>query len=125
MEKTLWRLAVALAGCVPVLGGGAGVILGPRLLGDLAAGPALQSHFRYLSGLLLAMGVAFWAAIPRPERAATVVRVLTAVVVAGGLARLADIALTGRWPGPIGWALVMELMVTPALCLWRERFGRG
>jgi hypothetical protein len=63
-QLRLLQLAVALAGFVPVLAGGAGVLLGPAMVGGLLGEAAADSHFRYLSGLLLAIGLGFWSTIP-------------------------------------------------------------
>jgi len=112
---------------VPVFAGTAGLVLGPQMASaGLGADwdAALDSHFRYLSGLLLGIGLGFWSTIPAlPSRTARF-RLLTAIVVLGGLARLA--ALPGQgWPGgPMAAALVMELVVTPLLCLWQARVAR-
>lgn len=116
---------------MPVLAGGAGVLLGPLLVAGLPGDAAADSHFRYLSGLLLGIGLGFWSTIPALPRQTPRFRVLTAVVVLGGLARLLALPVQG-WPGaPMGAALVMELGVTPLLCLWQgrvaalHRTGRG
>ena len=117
-EKRLLQGAMALAACVPVGGGLAGLIQG------VAAGPAsLDSHYRYLSGLLLGIGLTFWSLIPRIESHGVLVRALTLIVVTGGLARLYALAMRGD-PGTMRLALVMELVVTPALCLWQMRVAR-
>jgi len=108
-------VAVALAGLVPV---GAGALGAVDRLG-LHAG----SHGRYLSGLLLGIGLAFWASIPTIERRGAAFRTLAFVVAVGGLARLAGTAETG-WPPSVVLPLVMELGVTPLLALWRERVQR-
>ncbi|MFC3002126.1 DUF4345 domain-containing protein [Falsiroseomonas tokyonensis] len=123
-------MAVGLGGCVPVFAGLAGVVLGPGMLGPgmLAGGaPGLDaagdSHFRYLSGLLLGIGLGFWSTIPALPRRGARFRLLTAIVVLGGLARLAALPLQG-WPGwPMVAALGMELVVTPLLCLFQARFA--
>ena len=52
------------------------------------------------------------------------VRILTFLVVVGGLARLISLARVGPPGGAMQWALVMELGVTPALCLWQWRLQR-
>ncbi|MBC7859636.1 MAG: DUF4345 family protein [Burkholderiaceae bacterium] len=123
MELRLAQAAVAFGGCVPVLAGGAGVLFGPGMVGadwDAAA----DSHFRYLSGLLLGIGLAFWSCIPRlPDQTARF-RLLTAIVVLGGAGRLLGLALLGSPGGPMAAALVMELLVTPLLCLWQMRIAR-
>jgi hypothetical protein len=114
-------LAVALGGCVPVAAGLAGVILGPAMLDGHPTDAAADSHFRYLSGLLLAIGLGFWSTIPALPRRTARFRLLTALVLTGGLARLAALPDQG-WPGlPMAAALVMELVVTPLLCLWQAR----
>jgi hypothetical protein len=132
MERRMLQMVIVLAATVPVFGGGAGVVLGARAFGD-GAGAGADSHIRYLSGLLLAIGLAFWSCVPTIERRGEIVRTLTFLVVVGGLARLAGVFVAGD-PGPIRWALGMELVVTPLLCLWQARvagtfrteaFGRG
>jgi hypothetical protein len=86
-----------------------------------AAPPPLDLHYRYLSGLLLGIGLAFWLMIPRIERHGPAVRLLTAIVFVGGLGRLLGGVLHGFPPGPMTWALAMELVVTPLICLWQWR----
>ncbi len=122
MERRLLQIAIALAACVPVFGGLEGAWRGARALGAWP-GAAADSHVRYLSGLLLAIGLAFWACIPSVEHRGGLIRALTAIVVVGGLGRLAGVFLAGD-PGPMRWALVMELAVAPALCLWQGRVAK-
>lgn len=118
------RLAVALCGIVPVAAGLFGVIRGSALVDGLRAGLDADSHFRYLSGLLLAIGLGFWSTIPEIERHTGRFRLLTALVLAGGLGRLTGVAMVGL-PGPaMCGALVMELAVTPLLCLWQSAIAR-
>ena len=120
VETRLLQVAVGLGGIVPFVAGGSGVVLGGAMTG--AHVPAdLDSHVRYLSGLLLAIGFGFWSTIPAIEARGPRFRLLTAIVVAGGLARLGGVVTRG-WPGaPMLFGLAMELGVTPALCLWQMR----
>ncbi len=117
-EKRLLQIVMAVACLVPIVGGGAGVLKGAGMLGG--TGVDLDSHFRYLSGLLLGIGLAFAAMIPQIERRTALVRLLTFVVVVGGLARAAEClhVIPSR---TLIAALVMELVVTPLLCLWQGR----
>jgi hypothetical protein len=118
-SKLLFQIAVAAGGLVPVSAGLAGMILGPAMADHDAAPLDLDSHFRYLSGLLFGIGLAFWSTIPAIETQAKIFRVLTAIVFIGGLARLYGVALHG-WPGgPMVFGLAMELVVTPLLCAWQ------
>jgi hypothetical protein len=110
-------VAIRLASVVPILAGSAGALAGAALLGE-AAGPATESHFRYLSGLLLGLGLlAVWCAADLPRRGVPFTA-LCAIVALGGLARLAGLALHGVPPLPHLLALGMELGVTPGLWLW-------
>ena len=123
MERRLLQLAVALGCVVPIFAGAVGVMHGPEMLHGVGDGaPAdLDSHFRYLSGLLLGIGLCFWSTVPSIEEKTTFFRFLTLVVVLGGLARLLGLWLTGVPSLTMMAALVMELVVTPALCLWQTR----
>ena len=113
------QLVIVLAGFVPVLAGiwGAGGALHPT-----GAGAASQA--RYLSGLLLGIGLCFWACAPTIERRGAEIRLLACVVVIGGLARLFGLIATGEAQTAVLLPLVMELGVTPLVALWRERVER-
>jgi hypothetical protein len=117
------QVAVGIAVLVPLIAGTAGVIQGPGMLGDGPA-PELDSHFRYLSGLLFGIGVAYAAAIPTIERQGGRFRLLTAIVFAGGLSRLYGVAATGQLTQVTAFALMMELVVTPALAICQYRLFR-
>ena len=123
----LLRIAIALGGVVPVSAGLAGMLLGPPMAGDslsgLAGALSLDSHFRYLSGLLLGVGLAFWSLIPRIATQGQAFRLLTAIVVTGGLGRLLGLVEHGEPSAPMLFGLGMELLVTPALCLWQMRLA--
>lgn len=90
--------------------------------GDMAGDlPALQSHFRYLSGLLLGLGIGFAASIPTIERRSELFAVLSGTVVVGGLARLSALLIYGMPSTPHVVALGMELVVVPLLFAWQRR----
>ncbi len=118
-ERRLLQLVIVFAGFVPVLAGLWGAAGGLHLA-DAAAG----SQGRYLSGLLIGIGLCFWACVPTIERRGSEVRMLTLIVVIGGLARLAGVLVTGKAPTGVLLPLVMELGVTPLVALWRERLER-
>jgi hypothetical protein len=125
MPERLWlQIGVALGGFVPVGAGLGGVLLGPTFTGPFAAPVPLDSHFRYLSGLLLAIGVAYWTTIPGIERQGQRFQLLTALVVVGGLGRVVSLIAEGPPNGPMFFGLAMELVITPALALWQARLAR-
>ena len=119
-EKKLLQQAVGLAAIVPIAAGLYGVLFGQALTNENVSISG-DSHFRYLSGLLLAIGLCFWSTIPGIEEKTDRFRLLTLLVVLGGLARLLGLALTGIPSLVMLGGLVMELVVTPVLCLWQTR----
>jgi len=112
------QIAVALLALVPIGAGLAGVLLGPSMVAATASVP-LDSHFRYLSGLLLAIGLGYWSCVPKIERNAGRFRLLTGLVFIGGLGRAISLETAGLPDVPMLFGLIMELAVTPALCLWQ------
>lgn len=120
LERRLLQVAVAVCGLVPVSAGLAGSLLGLPMV-DTAGDASADSHYRYLSGLLLGIGLLFWVTVPAIDRHAARFRLLTAIVLVGGLARLYGLVRLGIPDPPMLFGLVMELVVTPALCLWQAR----
>lgn len=129
-EKRLLQIAVGAACIVPVCAGAAGVAMGPALIGARltlgadAAAVDLDSHLRYLSGLLLAIGISFAACVPMIEEKGGAFRLLGLLVVCGGLARLVAMVASGLPSRIMLYALGMELLVTPLLMIWQSRVER-
>ncbi len=120
-EKRIVQVLLAIGCLVPIAAGGTAVFRGAAMLGGSSVD--LDNHFRYLSGLLLGIGLAFASTIANIETKTTTVRVLTGLVVVGGIARA--IGYIHAVPSPImSAALVMELVLTPMLCLWQTRLAR-
>jgi len=124
-ERRLLQAAVALASLVPLSIGTLGVIEGPELLrGVGTAVPVdLDSHVRYLSGLLAGIGLGFVSCIPAIERRGARFRMLGLIVVLGGLARLLSLAGAGAPGRGHLFGLAMELAVVPLLMLWQSRIA--
>jgi hypothetical protein len=123
MEIRALQLAIVLGALVPVYGGAMGVLHGANAFGAWP-GAAADSQVRYLSGLLLAIGLGYWACAPTIERRGREIRLLTMIVLIGGLSRLAGVFLAGD-PGRMWWTLGMELAVAPAIGLWQARVAAG
>jgi len=121
-EKKLLQATIALACLVPISAGLAGMLRGAGLLGGGSID--LDSHVRYLSGLLLGAGLGFLSTVPAIERHGARFGVLTFLVVLGGIGRLLGILEVGMPSLPMKLALVMELVVTPLLWLWQRRITR-
>lgn len=122
-EKRLLQVAVVIFGFVPVLAGLVGVLTGGGFLRE-TLDVSIDSHLRYLSGLLLAIGLCFWSTVPRIEMTTARFRLLTLIVVIGGLGRSYGLAAVGAPSKGMMLALGMELVVTPGLCWWQGRVER-
>jgi hypothetical protein len=90
------------------------------MTGDIGA----DSHFRYLSGLLLAIGLGFWSYVPTIETKGKRFKLLTLIVVMGGLARLISLVSVGVPSVGMLFGLAMELIIAPVLYLWQRRIER-
>lgn len=123
LERKLLQICILAGAGVPLLAGGSGMIFGTSMFGDMSD-LSSDSHFRYLSGLLFGIGVAFLHAIPTIERRTAYVRLLSAIVFTGGISRLAACLFVGVPELPMVLAIVMELVVTPLLCFWQARIAK-
>ncbi|MBF9232342.1 DUF4345 domain-containing protein [Microvirga alba] len=119
-ERKVLQQTVAVLAILPVAVGLYGVLFGQALTGDTVSISA-DSHFRFLSGLLLGIGLCFWSTVPGIELKTNRFRILTLLVVIGGLGRLTGLAFTGVPSLFMIGGLALELVVTPVLCFWQMR----
>lgn len=123
----LLQATIALAALIPVLIGASGLLNGlPSITGTLPAAPQvdLDSHFRYLSGIFLGAGLAFFSCIPEIESKTGRFRLLAGLVVLGGIGRAISAFALGLPSLPHILGLGMELLVVPLLVLWQARVAR-
>lgn len=123
-SKKLLQIAIAVGGFIPVSAGLCGIIMGPHMIDAAIAPLSLDSHYRYLSGLLLGIGIGFWSCIPNIEKRTERAQILTAIVVIGGIGRVISLWAAGIPNTPMLLGLVMELAVTPLLCFWQHRISK-
>lgn len=120
------QVTLAVLSAIPFLSGLVGMLAGPRVLPGVT-GPmdaTADSEYRFLSAFWFTTAPVIWSAIPRIEERTSLVRRLTAVVFAGGLARLVSWRVTGR-PSPVFIAaIVLELVGIPAVMAWQSRIAR-
>jgi hypothetical protein len=119
-ERKLLQQSVAIVATIPVAAGLYGVLFGQALTGD-AVSISAESHFRFMSGLLLGIGLCFWSTLPGIETNTGRFRLLTLLIVIGGLGRLMGLGLTGLPSLFMIGGLIVELVVAPVLCLWQTR----
>jgi hypothetical protein len=126
-EKRALQIVVAVACIVPFSVAIPSVLHGATTLkGIHAPVPVdLDSHFRYLSGIFLMLGIGFASCVPGIERKGPRFRLLGTMVVTGGLARALSWAEVGAPSTGHRLGLCMELGVVPLLMLWQARMAQA
>jgi hypothetical protein len=123
-EKRLLQIVILVVLLVPLSGALIGIVRGPEGFDYTATGVTLDSHFRYLSGLLLAMVALFAACVPKIERSGALLRLVSVLPITGGLARLVSLIVAGVPSWQHVTALCIELGVVPLILLWQVRLAR-
>ena len=113
IELRAFQTAIGLFGLIPIGAGLSGMIRGTEMIETQAISLSLDSQYRYLSGLLLAIGLAYWSMIPTISKRSRDFQILTAIVFAGGLGRLIGIIIRGFPSTQMLLGLMMELVITP------------
>lgn len=126
-ERRLLQSAIALGCLSPFYFGLRGILEGPAMLAGIDPGqapPDLLSHYRYLSGLFLGLGLVLLSCIPRIERHGARFRWACGAIVAGGLARAFGLVIGDAPSAAHYFALAAELGLVPVLVLWQGRVAR-
>lgn len=125
-QRRLLQVVVAAFATVAVATGLAGALIGPDFLGLDPPWPRdLDSHFRYLSGVLLAMGLTWWSCVPGIERKRERFRLLAFLTFTGGLARLLSLMVAGAPSLGHLYGLTVETVAVPLLAIWQARVARA
>jgi hypothetical protein len=123
-EKRLFQIVMLMVLLVPLSGALIGIVHGPEGFDRTAGGVTLDSHFRYLSGLLLAMVALFASCVPGIERNGARLRLVAILPITGGLARLLSLIVAGVPSWQHVTALGIELGVVPLILFWQARLAR-
>ena len=124
-EKRALQAVVGILALTPVLVGAWSALRGPAFLRLDAPWPVdLDSHFRFLCGVFLVVGLAWYSCIPAIERKGERFRLLAAMTFAGGLTRLHSLLLVGVPSAGHVAGLTVELVIVPLLVAWQGRLAR-
>nr|MBA3447511.1 DUF4345 domain-containing protein [Pseudaminobacter sp.] len=114
IEVRSFQGLIALLASVPLAVGLAGVIWGPAFLLAEASWPTdLDSHFRFLSGIFVGLGIAWFSCVPDIGAKTRRFRLLAALTFAGGVARLVSLIIAGAPSAGHLAGLCMELLAVP------------
>ncbi|MES2989098.1 MAG: DUF4345 domain-containing protein [Pseudomonadota bacterium] len=124
-EKRVLQAAMCLTLMLPMYAALTGVVRGPEFLDhNSALTRDLDSHFRYLNGIFLALLACYASTIPQIERMTSRLRLLSMLVITGGLMRALSWALVGAPTKGHRIGLVIELVIVPLMLLWQARLSR-
>lgn len=123
-ERRLLQIVASLAALIPLTVATTSILRGATWLTHAPAPPDLDSHFRYMSGIFLGVGIAFATCIPDIERKGPRFRLLGALVITGGLARALSLASVGPPSAGHLAGLGVELVAMPLLLLWQVRVAK-
>jgi hypothetical protein len=123
MERKLLQIAFALAGLALVAFGLAGVFFGANFT-DLSRDVVMDSYFRFLKGMLLAIGLIYWSSIPEIERHSERISLVTFILVLGAVPRLMVVIGHGVPTNGIVIGLAGELILVPLLWSWQRHVAR-
>jgi hypothetical protein len=123
MGRKLLQIVVALTGLAAVGFGLAGVLFGAAFMG-LYEDVVIDSYVRFLKGMMLAIGLVYWSAIPDIERRGERISVVTFILVGGAMARVVAVVSHGVPTMGILLSLVGGLIVVPLVWLWQRHVAR-
>ena len=106
---------------MPITAGALGIIGGNSIFIYDSLSINLDSHIRYLSGILLAIGLMYWFILPDILNKKKEFTVLTILIVVGGLFRLIGAISIGVFSPIIIFALIMELIIAPSVYIGHRR----
>ena len=123
-ERRLLQSTSGRPGARTILAGAAGIVRGlGRVRPATSRRPSMATATSATSRACCSRSaLAYWSTVPRIEVQGDRFRLLTGLVLIGGLApAVCRRAARRAWHRHAGGALIMELVVTPGLALWRER----
>jgi hypothetical protein len=123
LERRLLQIALAIVGLVAITFGLTGVLFGTSLSG-VRLGVTMEGYVRFIKGVLVAVGLIYWSAIPQIEKRFERISIVTFILVFGAAARL--LAVLGHGFPTVGLliSLVGELVVVPLIWLWHRHLVR-
>ncbi|CAF1148873.1 unnamed protein product [Rotaria sp. Silwood1] len=124
LERFGLKIAVGLTALVPLSNGLSGIIKGPAMLEKaIRCTIPLDSHFRYLSGLPLAMAILLLRSLPNIEHDGRDLRRVTLLIFIGGLGRLWGLITVGYNTNTV-LVTLSELFVLPLVCVYQSRIQK-
>jgi hypothetical protein len=123
LERRLLQIALGIIGVVAITFGLTGVLFGTSLSG-VRLGVTMEGYVRFIKGVLIAVGLIYWSAIPQIEKRSERISTVTFILMFGAAARL--MAVIGHGFPTVGLviSLIGELVIVPLIWLWHRHLVR-
>jgi hypothetical protein len=120
--RVILAILIGALGLVALFSGISGMVLGPSDVAEPSF--ELDSNFRFLSAFLTGAGVILLYSLSRLDRAATELRVISALVFLGGCARLLALTTGERPDAAYVFYIAAELVLPPLIVVLQSRLVR-
>jgi hypothetical protein len=123
LERRLLQISLGIIGLVAITFGLTGVLFGTSLSG-VRLGVTMEGYVRFIKGVLIAVGLIYWSAIPQIEKRSERISTVTFILMFGAAARL--MAVIGHGFPTVGLviSLIGELVIVPLIWLWHRHLVR-
>jgi hypothetical protein len=120
--RVVLAVLVGALGLVLVASGISGMVRGPAGVTDATF--ALDSNVRFMSAFLVGAGAILLWSLPRLHRATVELRIVSALVFLGGMARLLSLTTAGRPDAAYVFYIVAELVLPVVIVALQARLAR-
>jgi hypothetical protein len=119
------QLTLAVLSMIPIAVGIMGIALGTsRWLPADAITPEFDSHYRYIAGYYVSLGMLTLWIIPRIEKHRSLFRIICASVFIGGIGRVASIVQVGL-PGSLAIFFTAFELCFPLFLFWQAKLSHS
>jgi hypothetical protein len=123
LERRLLQITLGIIGLVAITFGLTGVLFGTSLSG-VRLGVTMEGYVRFIKGVLVAVGLIYWSAIPQIEKRSERISTVTFILVFGAAARLMAVISHGFPTVGLLMSLIGELVIVPLIWLWHRHLVR-
>jgi hypothetical protein len=118
------QLTLAILSMIPISVGIMGIVLGTSrwLPADIIT-PEFDSHYRYIAGYYVSLGMLGLWMIPRVEKHRSLFQIICASVFIGGIGRVVSIVQVGL-PGSMALFFTAFELCFPLLLFWQAKLSR-
>jgi hypothetical protein len=117
------QLTLAILSIIPMIVGTIGIVRGTsRWLPANLITPEFDSHYRYIAGYYISLGILTLWMIPKIEKHRSLFRILCGSIFLGGIGRVVSILQVGA-PGPMAIFFTAFELCFPLFLFWQAKLS--